>query len=147
MVWHFKSYEELTKDELYHIIRLRLEVFVVEQDAPYQDCDEKDFVSYHLWGEKEGEVVDYARLIPQGVSYGEPSIGRVVNAKKVRGTGVGEALMYLAVQAAETKFNTSKIRISAQSYLVPFYKKFGFSKTQKPEYLEDGIPHFEMLRD
>lgn len=146
MTWHFKSFEELTTEELYKIIQLRIAVFVIEQNAPYQDCDGKDFVAYHIWAEENGEILAYARLLPAGISYQEPCLGRVVNQEKVRGTGVGNTLVFLSLEAMNTLFKTNSVRISGQLYLKSFYEKFGFRQVSEV-YLEDDIPHIEMLRE
>lgn len=143
--WHFKSFNKLTSRELYEIIRLRLEVFVVEQDAPYQDCDRKDYESFHLFGTLKGEIVAYCRLIPAGINYKEPCLGRVVTSPKVRREGYGRVAVFMGLEAMKTQFGTSECRISAQLYLKEFYESFGFEKVSDM-YLEDGLPHIEMLK-
>ncbi|HJD86015.1 GNAT family N-acetyltransferase [Empedobacter falsenii] len=146
IIWHFKSFEELTSKELYKIIQLRNDVFVIEQDCIYQDADGKDFKCGHLWATIQDEVVAYSRIVPQGISYeNEPSIGRVITNPKFRRYGLGKQLMKNSVQVIENQFKTSSIRISAQSYLKEFYSTFGFKQVSE-EYLEDDIPHIEMLR-
>ncbi len=144
--WKYKAFQELTLEELYSIIKLRLEIFVVEQNCPYQDADDKDMKAFHLMGyTQSGVLVCYCRVLPQGVSYAEVSIGRVVSSSLVRGSGVGKLLMTEALKMIEKQFGiTSSVRISAQSYLIKFYESFGFKTTGK-EYLEDDIPHTEML--
>ena len=143
--WRFKSFAELTKTELHEIMILRQQVFVVEQNCPYQDADEKDKLSYHLMGYFENELVAYLRLVKPGVSYKEMSFGRIVTSSNYRGRGLGTALMNEGIEQSIKLYDASKNRISAQSHLVPFYQKFGFESTGK-EYLEDGIPHVEMLK-
>ena len=143
--WRFKSFESLTKTELHEMMILRQQVFVVEQDCPYQDADEKDKDSHHLIGYINGVLVAYLRLVKPGISYVEMSFGRIVTAKSHRGTGLGVALMKEGIKQSITLYGTSKNRISAQSHLLPFYQKFGFESTGK-EYLEDDIPHTEMIK-
>jgi len=143
--WKFKSFEDLTKTELHEMMILRQQVFVVEQDCPYQDADEKDKDSHHLMGYIKGVIVAYLRLVKPGISYEEMSFGRIVTAQSHRGTGLGLALMKEGIKQSITLYGTSKNRISAQSHLLPFYQKFGFESTGK-EYLEDDIPHTEMIK-
>ena len=146
ITWNVKSFEELTNKELYQFLNLRSEVFCVEQNVPYQDLDGKDFNSFHLSGYDEtGEIVAYARILPAGMVYNEASIGRVVNSKKVRGTGAGKQLMERAIAFVEEQFGQSAIRISAQYYLVNFYSTFGFQVVGE-KYIEDDIFHIEMVR-
>lgn len=146
IIWNYKSFDELTTQELYKIIQLRNEVFVVEQDCVYQDADGKDFVCGHLWATINDEVAAYSRIVPKGFSYeNEPSIGRVISNSKFRGMGLGIQLINNSIQVIENKYQTSTIRISAQLYLKKFYESFGFEQVSE-EYLEDDIPHIEMLR-
>lgn len=144
--WEFKAFSELSIDELYELMVLRQEVFIVEQDCFYMDADSKDQKSHHLLGYDEvGCLVAYLRLVAPGVSYQEMSFGRIVTSKKVRGKGVGKLLMKQGIKQSELLYGKAANRISAQSYLIPFYHNFGF-KTVGEEYLEDGIPHTEMLK-
>ena len=146
IIWHYKSFNDLTSKELYKIVQLRNEVFVIEQDCIYQDCADKDLVCGHLWATIVDEVAAYSRIVPKGISYeNEPSIGRVISNQKFRRYGLGKQLMKNSVQVIENQFKTSEIRISAQSYLKEFYSSFGFEQVSE-EYLEDDIPHIEMLR-
>lgn len=145
LVWKAKTFDELSTKELYQILKARNEVFVVEQNCPYLDTDGTDEKALHLWAENEGEVWAYCRLFPQGIKYPEASIGRVLTTEKSRGSGVGKQMMVYAVSCIENVFHTSEIRISAQDYLLEFYGSFGFVDTGK-KYLEDDIPHTEMLR-
>lgn len=145
ITWHFKTFDELTKKELYEIIRLRIEVFVIEQNAPYQDCDRKDYESFHFYGTLNNEIVAYARLIPPGISYSEPCLSRVISSQKVRRDGYGRKLVGLSLEAMNTQFNTTNCRISAQLYLQRFYESFGFKRVSDV-YLEDDLPHVEMVR-
>lgn len=146
ITWHFKKFEDLTTTELYNIIQLRIEVFVIEQNAPYQDCDGKDFESLHMYGTIGDKVVAYARGIPAGITYDEPCLGRVVTSPDFRGKKYGAYVVSLALEAMKTNFKTSNCRISAQLYLQEFYESYGFVRVSDV-YLEDGLPHVEMLRD
>ena len=144
--WIFKSFSELNIYELYAIMVLRQEVFIVEQVCPYLDADGKDQKSHHLLGfDNDGDLVAHLRLVAPGVSYQEMSFGRIVTSDKVRGKGVGKLLMEEGIKQSELLYGKMANRISAQSYLIPFYQYFGF-KIEGEEYLEDDIPHTEMLR-
>lgn len=143
--WKIKTFSELTTPELYEIIKARVNVFVVEQDCPYPDLDDYDQRAIHLWAEKEGEVLAYCRIFDKGIKYSETSIGRVVTTENGRGTGLGKQLIKYALEIIENRIGTSEVRISAQDYLLKFYSDFGFQDTGK-KYLEDNIPHTEMLR-
>jgi len=144
LIWIFKSFDELTVTELYAIMQLRNEVFVVEQDCVYQDADGKDQASWHFCGWHNDELVAYTRIIPPGISYKEASIGRVVTSPKYRNTGAGKKLMELSISKTFSRFNGNAIKIGAQVYLTKFYQSLGFVQSSK-EYLEDGIPHIEMI--
>ena len=147
VIWHYKLFDELTVKELYQIIQLRNKVFVIEQDCIYQDADGKDLKCGHLWATINDEVVAYSRIVPKGVSYeNEPSIGRVVTNDKFRGLGLGKQLIANSIMVIENRLFTSLIRISAQLYLKEFYESFGFEQVSEV-YLEDNIPHIEMLRN
>ena len=143
--WEWKAFNELTADQVYTILCVRQEVFVLEQECLYLDADGSDRNSYHLMGFLENDIVAYARIVEPGISYEEVSIGRILSSKKARGTGAGIQLMHQALARIEKQFGKVPIRISAQTYLLEFYGKFGFASTGK-EYLEDDIPHTEMLR-
>lgn len=145
LIWHFKKFENLTSLELYDILRLRYEIFVVEQNCIYNDCDGKDKCSFHLWTTSDDDMIAYCRIVPPGISYEEPSIGRVVTHPDFRNKKFGNQLMSLAIQIIENLYPTSSIRIGAQSYLKNFYEKFGFEQVSE-DYLEDGILHMEMLK-
>jgi ElaA protein len=138
----------LTASELYEILALRQEVFVVEQNCPYQDCDGKDLAAWHLMGrDASGKLMVYTRLLPEGISYpGYLSIGRVVSSPLVRGTGSGKELMRKSIDMLRHLFGNQPIKIGAQTYLLAFYEGFGFRSTRE-EYLEDGIPHTKMVLD
>lgn len=143
--WRIKKYNELTLEELYDVMNLRQVVFVVEQNAPYIDADYKDQKAWHVMAYCNNQLAAYTRVLAPGVSYNEPSIGRVVNAPTFRNMGLGKKIMTESVNVLEEKYGTSDCRISAQTYLLRFYESFGF-KICSEEYLEDGLPHFEMLR-
>ncbi len=145
ITWHFKKFNELTPKELYEILQLRAEVFVVEQDCAYNDVDGKDVNCRHLWAELDEKVITYTRIVPPGISYAEPSIGRVVTHSEYRHLKLGYQLMSHSIQIIENICPSKSIRISAQSYLKVFYEKCGFKQVSE-EYLEDNIPHMEMLR-
>lgn len=139
-----KSFSELTIDELYAILQLRSEVFVVEQDCVYQDIDFKDQKAMHVIGFKKDKIIAYTRIFKIGDYFKEAaSIGRVVVDAKERKYGYGHDLIKASITAVNNSFNTNKITISAQVYLKRFYESHGFVKVGK-EYLEDGIPHIEM---
>lgn len=150
MNWHHKPWEAVERDEWHAIVRLRVDVFVLEQECPYSDLDGKDLRALHLWAEdkpleKGHPVAAYARLLAPGVSYAEPSIGRVVTRGDRRGEGLGRELMARALTVCETTWPGRGVRISAQCYLEAFYASLGFASVGMP-YLEDGIPHVQMVR-
>lgn len=140
-----KPFNELTVQELYGIIRLRNEVFVLEQNCPYQDADGKDPYCHHLMIREGDSLAAYARLLPQGVSYEQMSIGRVVSSPAHRGTGAGRWLIRVAIESCHQLYGEGPIRIGAQLYLKKFYESFGFVQTSEV-YLEDNIEHIEMIR-
>jgi ElaA protein len=144
LTWILKEFSALSPAELYAIIRLRNEVFVIEQNCIYQDADNKDQLSLHLCGWAGDELVAYTRLLPPGVSYAESAIGRVVTAPKHRKAGLGRELMQVSIEKAFQTFNTDTIKIGAQVYLKKFYQSLGFEQCSD-DYLEDGIPHIMML--
>jgi ElaA protein len=142
--WILKKFDELTPFELYGIIQLRNEVFVVEQNCVYQDADDKDQVSMHLCGRNGKNLVAYTRIIPPGICYSQASIGRVVTSPAYRKMGAGRQLMAESISRTFASFNCTEIKIGAQVYLTVFYKSLGF-KPCSEGYLEDGIPHIEMI--
>lgn len=142
--WSCKPFPELTVYELYAIIKLRNEVFVVEQNCVFQDADEKDQYCHHLMGWLDKKLVAYSRIVPAGISYFESSIGRVVTSPAFRKEGFGKSLLIKAISESERLFGNKPIKIGAQLYLKTFYENFGF-KQSSDVYLEDGIPHIEML--
>lgn len=145
ITWQCKKFHDLSASELHAALALRAAVFVVEQNCPYLDPDHKDQHGMHVMGWLDGELVAVSRILPQHVSYEEVSIGRVATASSVRGKGVGMLLMEKTMQYISDQFGNVPVRISAQSYLKSYYEKFGFARTEKAEYLEDDIPHIDML--
>ncbi|WP_374442087.1 GNAT family N-acetyltransferase [Epilithonimonas sp.] len=145
LVWKIKTFDEITTQELYAIIKARIDVFVVEQNCPYPDLDNYDQKAIHLWAERNGEVLAYCRIFDKGIKYPETSIGRVVTTEKGRGKGLGKQLIQYALEIIENRLHQTEVRISAQDYLLRFYSGFGFLDTGK-KYLEDNIPHTEMFR-
>ena len=141
-----KAFQELSLNELYALLKLRVEVFAVEQNCVYQDLDGKDQVCYHVMLHLDDELVGYSRLVPAGVSYAEVAIGRVITAASVRGKGFGRTLMEYSIQNCHKLWGEGPIRLSAQVYAKEFYDSLGFV-AEGEEYLEDGIPHIEMLRE
>jgi len=139
-----KRYEELTVDELYDILKARVDVFVVEQKCPYAEIDGKDKKSLHLICSVDGKIAGYMRIVEKGVSYEEVSIGRVITTKEYRGKGIATRLMNFALDYIRTTLGENAIRIGAQEYLFNFYSSFGFKKIGNT-YDEDGISHIEML--
>ena len=142
--WRFARFDELSPREIHDLYRARAAAFVVEQNCAFQDLDGVDPECWHLLG-YEGELLAYARLVPPGVKFDEPSIGRVVTTQAARGTGRGRALMKEALARAEKLWPGRPIRIGAQHRLERFYEDFGFVTSSAP-YDEDGILHVEMVR-
>ncbi len=144
--WRLRKFDELTTTDLYEILRLRERVFIVEQKCPYPDCDGKDFDALHLTGHLEGKLVAYSRLLGPGVRFPEVSIGRVVVAPEFRRQSLGRKLTLEALAGVREAFGPVPVRISAQAYLEKFYSDLGFKRVSD-EYMEDWIPHIEMLHD
>jgi ElaA protein len=145
IAWRSLTFDALTPAELYAVLRLRTEVFVVEQGCLFQDMDGSDAGAVHLLGTQDGELVAYARCFAQGVKFAEASIGRVITRRLQRGKGLGHALMRRAVGCVFERWGEQAIRIGAQARLEKFYLQHGFHVAGLP-YVEDGIPHIEMLR-
>jgi ElaA protein len=145
ITWTVKKFDELSLQELYAILQLRSEVFVVEQNCVFQDMDNKDQSSYHLMGCENNKLIAYTRLIPPGITYPFSSIGRVVTSSSARGSGIGKMLMEKSIQELEQLFGRQPVKIGAQLYLREFYHSFGF-KQAGDIYIEDGIDHIEMIR-
>lgn len=145
MTWKTVAFNELTLEELYQMMIVRQEVFVVEQNCPYLDADDKDQKCFHVLGYENNDLIAYARLVPKGVSYeNSVSIGRILTTEKGRGKGIGKGLVQFSIDETKRLFNATEITISAQCYLIKFYESFGF-KIVGEEYLEDDIPHIKML--
>ncbi|HAH54765.1 MAG TPA: GNAT family N-acetyltransferase [Flavobacterium sp.] len=144
--WKIKPFEALSPNELYDILRLRSEIFVVEQNCVYLDLDGKDKLALHLFGELEGKIVAYSRLFKPGITFENASIGRVVVDANYRHKKWGHELMRVAIAEIQLHFGESKITIGAQLYLKKFYESHGFVQTSEM-YLEDDIPHIEMKRE
>ena len=144
-IWKIKTFDELSAQELHAVLKARIDVFVVEQNCPYAEIDGDDPKAIHLWAEQNGNVAAYCRIFQPGIKYDESSIGRVLTTQKYRKMNLGKTLMKNAIGIVEARFRTTSIRISAQDYLLPFYTDLGFIATGK-SYLEDEIPHSEMLK-
>jgi len=143
--WKIKRFEALSLEELYSLLQLRSEVFVVEQNCVYQDIDNKDQKALHVLGYHNAELVAHARLFKAGDYFEQASIGRVVVSPKYRNKAFGHDLMKIAIQEVEQHFKTNAITISAQLYLKAFYESHGFVSHGEP-YLEDDIPHIQMRK-
>ncbi|MEO8155899.1 MAG: GNAT family N-acetyltransferase [Rhizobacter sp.] len=145
--WRCSRLSELTAVELARIYRARQQVFTIEQDCAYLDADEADEQSYHLaaWSASQAEPLAYARLVDPGVKYAEPSMGRVITTAAARGTGLGRELVKRVLALSDEQHPGQGLRISAQSRLRRFYSELGFEAVGE-DYMEDGIPHIEMLR-
>jgi ElaA protein len=147
--WQCSAFDELSNQALYAVLKARQRVFVVEQNCPFLDADDVDQHCLHLLGWKVqaagNALAAYARLVPPGLKYQEPSIGRVITSPEFRRLGLGKELMRRAVGAMNDLYPGLSIRIGAQQYLEKFYSQFGFA-TVSPPYVEDGIPHVEMVR-
>ncbi len=143
ITWSCKSFTDLSNEELYKIFQLRNQVFVVEQNSCYQDCDDKDQYCYHLTAWQQNAAVAYSRLIPAGIAFEQASIGRVVTASSVRGKQIGRELMTRSINLVHTLFGEFSITIGAQVYLINFYESLGFKSSGNP-YMEDGIEHILM---
>lgn len=147
VTWQCKHFTELTNEELYKILQLRIEVFAVEQNVVYQDCDNKDLNCYHLTAKLNDSIIAYSRILPQGIAYPDAaSIGRVVTALSVRRKSFGKQLFEKSLEELYTLFGKVPVKISAQFYLVRFYEQFSFTQ-QGETYIEDSIPHITMVRD
>ena len=140
-----KFFQELSLEEFHDIIALRIQIFIIEQNCPYQEVDGKDKLAHHLFFKNEmDEIIAVTRILPQGISYAEVAIGRVVVHEDYRGTGLGNQLMSDSMNFVREEYGEVPVRLSAQKHLENYYGNHGFKSTGK-EYLEDGIPHVEML--
>ena len=146
--WEIKTFKALGSDELYELLKLRIDVFIVEQNCPYPEIDNKDRhpEALHIIGRNtDKEIVAYLRILPPGLSFKQVSIGRVVVEKKSRGKGICDIMIKKALDRAGHIWPNERIKIGAQVYLKEFYESNGF-KTASKSYLEDGIPHIDMIR-
>lgn len=144
--WRYRPWAEVTRDELYELLITRARVFVVEQTCPYLDADGYDREAWHLWtAAPDGAVLACLRVLPAGAKYAEPSLGRIVTAPEARGTGLGRALVAEGLRRLAGSCGDVPVRIGAQKYLEKFYGDFGFRRASE-DYVEDGIPHLEMIR-
>lgn len=143
--WKHFAFEALGSDLLYEILRLRQEVFILEQRCFYLDADGLDKKALHLCGFDEDRLIAYGRLLPPGLLYPEPSFGRVLVVADYRKKGLGETLTKALIQLSESEYGSQKLCISAQAYLKRFYEKFGFRSVGN-KYLDAGIPHIKMIR-
>jgi len=145
MEWSLKKFHELTLDELYAILKLRSNVFIVEQNCVYNDLDGKDELAWHLMGTENKNLIAYTRILPSGIVYPEPAIGRVVISPSKRKTGLGREIMKRSIDQCARLFGDTPVTLSAQAYLKKFYESFGFI-AHGDEYFDDGILHIEMTR-
>ena len=145
MTIEVKAFEELRLQELYDLLQLRSEVFVVEQDCVYQDIDGKDAKALHILGFENDQLVAYTRIFPPGISFKEAAIGRVIVRDSQRKKAFGHEILKASIKAIQYKYKTQKIKLSAQTYLIKFYEAHGFEQVGEG-YLEDGIPHVAMLK-
>ena len=141
-----KTFQELTISELYQILQLRSEVFVVEQNCVYQDIDGKDEKALHILGKKEGKIVAYTRCFAPNIYFEEAAIGRVVVKETERKFGYGHQILKASVEEIQQRYQTTTIKLSAQQYLTHFYETHNFKQIGEG-YLEDGIPHIAMLKN
>ena len=148
MKWNTAKFHQLTPDQLYDILKLRVDIFVVEQKCPYPELDEKDrhVETRHMTAYDDSGLIAYTRLLPPGLSYPDVSVGRFAVEPSSRNQGTGSLLMEKTLEGIDKIWPDKAIRISAQVHLREFYEKFGFKKVSD-SYLEDGIPHIEMLRE
>ena len=144
--WSWKSFEQITKEELYEVLSFRQSIFVVEQKSWYQDADGLDNISLHLILKDNNFLVGYLRLIPPGKKYDTPSIGRIAIKENLRGNAIGSELVKRGIKKSSETYLTDSVTISAQNYLTKFYQNHGFT-IQGEVYDEDGIPHVKMIKD
>jgi ElaA protein len=140
-----KTFDQLTINELHDLLRLRSEVFVVEQDCVYQDIDGKDKKALHVIGEQDNKIVAYTRCFKPGIYFDEAAIGRVVVDQSYRKFKLGHDIMKASIEAIRNHYSTETIKLSGQTYLIKFYKTHGFKQIGEG-YLEDGIPHIAMIK-
>ncbi|MER2260412.1 MAG: GNAT family N-acetyltransferase [Psychrobacillus sp.] len=145
MSWELKKFSELDTHNLYEILKLRVEVFVVEQNCPYPELDDYDQQALHLYLKENNVILAYCRILPAGLKYDDCSIGRVIVKEQARGKGHARVLMQKAIKIIETSWSVPSIKLCAQSHLQNFYQSVGF-QTISEEFDEDGIPHVYMIR-
>lgn len=143
-MWQLKKFEQLELEELYQILKNRVDIFVVEQDCAYPEIDGIDPKCYHLFKKDQAEIVAYARLVPKGVLYDQPAIGRIIVNRTYRKHGYGRELIDQAIKVITEDWAESEIKLQGQTYLREFYQSFGFQEISET-YLEDGIPHVDMI--
>ena len=144
--WRYKQFVQLTPYEVYELLQLRAEVFVVEQNCVFLEPDGMDHRCLHLLGYNNNKLLAYTRIVPPGLAYNQASIGRVVTSPSVRNTGAGKKLMQRSIDMLYSSFGKVTIKIAAQFYLKTFYESFGFYQISEV-YLDDGIEHIHMLKD
>ena len=143
-MWQLKKFEKLELEELYQILKNRVDIFVVEQKCAYPEIDGIDPKCYHLFKKDQAEIVAYARLVPKGVLYDQPAIGRIIVNQAYRKHGYGRELIDQAIKIITEDWEEPEIKLQGQTYLRNFYQSFGFKEISEP-YLEDGIPHVDMI--
>ena len=144
MEWSYQNFNALSGSEVYEVLQLRVSVFVVEQACPYQEIDGYDQASIHISCRDEKGIAAYARLLPAGVKYPDPSIGRVIVRNDLRGSGLADKLMTAALDYVVREWSPKKVKLQAQQHLEGFYIRHGFETISKP-YVEDTIPHVDMI--
>ncbi|MFC4559946.1 GNAT family N-acetyltransferase [Virgibacillus kekensis] len=143
-MWHIKTFQELSNEELYALMKIRVEVFVVEQECPYPELDDNDQQAIHYFYEENGRIVANVRILPSGSKYKEVSIGRVLVAKEFRGKGFAKEIMNRAIDFIVNEWNEKKIFLQGQEHLKKFYSDLGFTQISDA-YMDDGIPHIDMI--
>lgn len=146
MEWHIKSFQELSNDELYSVLKKRVDVFVVEQECPYPELDNIDRRALHCFLKIDDEIAACARILPKDTKYEEPSIGRVLVVEKFRNQGLAKQMMQHAIDYVVNDWNETRIKLQAQEHLKRFYSMLGFKQVSE-SYLDDGIPHIDMIWD
>ena len=143
MQFTLKAFDELDVETLYAILKLRVDVFVVEQNCPYAELDGHDIKALHLYVQDKSKIIAYARILPKGITYDTPAIGRVIVSREYRGDGIARLLMNKAIDVIYRDWDDNTVSIGAQVYLQYFYQSLGF-RAISDEYIEDGIPHVDM---